>query len=537
MPPAENTQADKTLAEYLSVVRRYAWIILIMVVVAPTTAYLVSSQRPEVFSASSDVLLSRQDLGSALTGVPSATAYADPDRLSRTQAALARTPDVARRAIEGAGITGMFPYELLSSSTVSPQENADLLRFTVLDGTPSVASRLANAYAEAFTEYKLEMDTTSLALAGDELEDRLAELRDEGATDTQVYRDLVGQAQSLRTIELLQARASVVREATSANKVAPSPKRNALLGGLLGILLGLGFAFLWNALDRRVRTQGEVERMLGIPLLARLPRPGRQLRRPDRLAMLDEPAEASAEAVRRLRTNLELANLDGNAKVIMVTSASPGEGKSTTIANLAVALARSGRSVALVELDLRRPALASFFRLGSRAGVTDVILGRIKLRDALVPVPLSALGPKAQNGAGPHATGERLFILPSGTLPANPGEFVGTQSVARLLEELRRDHDFVLVDAPPLLSVVDAMTLSTRVDAVFAVVRLGVANRPMLEDLGRGLDSSPATKLGFVLTGTDDRKVYGTSAYAYHARGVDIPQAPTPLPRATSSRR
>ncbi|MBA3348415.1 MAG: AAA family ATPase [Actinobacteria bacterium] len=349
-----------------------------------------------------------------------------------------------------------------------------------------------------------------------------------------MYRDLLGQAQNLRTIELLQARAAVVREATFANQVAPAPKRNAVLGGLLGLLLGLGLAFLWNALDRRIRTQGEVERMLGIPLLARLPAPGRALRRGDRLAMLHEPSDVSAEAVRRLRTNFELANLDGDARVIMVTSAGPDEGKSTTIANLAVALARSGRSVALVELDLRRPALAAFFRLGGRPGLTDVALRRIKLEDALVPVQLSPLGAISRNGRNVGTSDEGLHVLPSGLLPADPGEFVGTQAVARLLDELRRDHDFVLVDAPPLLAVVDAMTLSTRVDAVFAVVRLGLVNRPMLEDLGRGLEASPAKKLGFVLTGTDDRKMYGSTSYGYHVKSAETLQAPTPLTHVKS---
>ena len=279
----------------------------------------------------------------------------------------------------------------------------------------------------------------------------------------------------------------------------------------------------------------EVEELLRLPLLGRLPKPHRRLRRVDRLAMLDEPSEASAEAVRRLRTNLELANIDGDAKVIMVTSAAEGEGKSTTLANLAVALADSGKTVALVELDLRRPTLAAFFRLKSRSGLTDVVLGRVKLKDALAAVPLS--GPSATSLNGARSPEVRLQVLPSGSsLPANPGEFVGSQAVARLLAELRSDHDLVLVDAPPMLSVVDAMTLSTRVDAVFAVVRLGVANRPMLEDLARSLERSPATKLGFVLTGSDDRKVYGSPGYGYHARNVETLQ-PTPLPRASSSGR
>ena len=151
------THPERTLADYLAVIRRYAWVIAIVVVIVPVSAYIVSSRSAKVYSASSEVLLSRQDLGAALTGVPSATAYTDPNRLAQTQASLARTPDVAERAIDEARISGMFPYELLDRSSVSTQENSDLLRFTVRDAQPSVAIRLVNAYAEAFTEYKYEL--------------------------------------------------------------------------------------------------------------------------------------------------------------------------------------------------------------------------------------------------------------------------------------------------------------------------------------------------------------------------------------------
>lgn len=536
MTPIANGHPEQTLADYLAVVRRHIWTIVIIAVVVPISAYFVSSRQSKVYSASSKVLLSRQDLGSALTGVPNANSNTDPDRFAQTQAEIARTPEVAARAIKRAGITGMFPYELLDNAAVSPETNADILRFTVTNGSPSVAVRLATAYAEAFAANKLEMDTTSLSQALKELEGRIRELRKEGATGSQVYGDLVGQAQNLRTIELLQTRATVVKRANGAAQIKPTPKRNALLGALLGIMLGVGVAFLWNALDKRVRTEEEVERILSIPLLARLPKPGRQARGADRLSMLDEPSDTFAEAVRRLRTNLELANLDGNAKVIMVTSAAPFEGKSTTIANLAVALGRSGRSVALVDLDLRRPVIATFFDLEGRPGVTDVLLGRLSLDDALVPVRLPVPLSMSLNGQAQAAGTERLHVLPCGPVPANPGEFVGTQSVAHMLQQLRRDHEFVLVDAPPLLSVGDAMTLSTRIDAMFVVVRAGVAKRPMLKDLARSLAACPASKLGFVVTGVDEHKLYGTSAYGYYTK-ANTREAPTPLRRVTSSGR
>lgn len=536
--PVDHRHTDLTLADYVAVLRRHKWVIILTTIIVPLTAYIVSAQQPRVYSASAEVLVSRQDLGDALTGIPGASSSTDADRYLRTQAALARVPEVARRAIARADVREMFPYELLERSSVAPRDNTDLLRFTVQDGDPEAARRLATAYGEAFMAYRLQSETANITKARVELNARLTELRKQGASNTDVYRDLADKAQDLRTIELLQARAVLVRPATAAGQVEPNPRQTAMLGAILGLVIGLGIAFLWNALDRRVHSSEEVERLLGLPLLARLPRPRRSPRGDERIAMLGSPTDADAEAVRRLRTNLELMNLDPQAKLIMITSSAPVEGKSTTIANLAVALARSGRDVTLVDLDLRQPAVAQLFGLRPSPGITDVTLERIELEDALVgirlPVPLSA----AVGSAGIGSAFGRLRILPAGPLPPNPGEFIGTQAVARVLEQLRRANDYVLIDAPPMLAVGDPMVISTRVDAVLTVVRLGVANRPMLRDLARSLDASPAHKLGFVLTGADPRDAYGGAGYGYYTRrGRPEKDASTSLREVGSSTR
>jgi Mrp family chromosome partitioning ATPase len=216
----------------------------------------------------------------------------------------------------------------------------------------------------------------------------------------------------------------------------------------------------------------------------------------------------------------------------MITSCVGVEGKTTTISNLAIALARAGHRVALVDLDLRKPMVGRFFGLELRPGLADVAIGRIDLERALVPVRLRTEEPiklsrgarRVSRGEEPRAGGaERdaageLFVLPAGFLPASPGELVGTQAVAGILARLHEEMDFVLVDAPPLLTVSDAATLSTRVDAVLVVVRLGLVNRPMLRDLARNLEASPAPKLGFILTGSDGVETYGAGTYAYRSR-------------------
>ena len=528
MGQGEHAGGQRTLADYIAVIRRRKRVALIPVVLVTLVAFGYAYQQPKLYGTSSEVLLSRDNLGSALSGRTSADVYTDADRFAETQAALARVPEVARRAVERANVTGFSPEALLLSSTVRPRGNADLLRFTVTTTDPQRAAALATAYAEAFSQYRLELDTASLASARADLVKSLSALRNQGAADSALYRELARKAQELRTMELLQTKPRVVKTADEGNQVAPDPKRNAMLGLAVGLLLGLAAAFLWEALDKRVRDEDEIQHTLGIPLLARLPAP-RQQSRKSQLAMLEGPSDAEAEAVRRLRSNIEFANLDANAKVIMVTSAIGGEGKSMTIANLAVALARSGRRVVLVDLDLRRPAVGSLFGFGYRPGLTDVAIDRVDLESALIPVPLAAQEPipLASRGVGRGTSGtqatpsksdapeEGLWILPAGFLPASPGELVGTQAVANILEKLREQVDFVLVDAPPLLVVSDGMTLTSRVDALFVVTRLGMVDRTMLRELARQLDTSQARKLGFVLTGADATELYGLGAYQY----------------------
>jgi Mrp family chromosome partitioning ATPase len=530
MTATDHPSRQRTLADYLGVVRRRKWVAIVPLLIVPIVAYVYSSGQAATYAASSEVLLSRQDLGSSLSGVTNADIFTDADRFATTQASLARVPEVARRAVKLSGVDGITPGALLASSSVTPQGNADLLGFTVRGGDPDTAARLATAYARAFTSYRVELDTAALSGARKDLERNLAQLRSEGSTDTSLYRALAQKVQELRTMELLQTRAEVVKTADGGVQVAPTPRRNAVFGAALGLLLGLAAVFLWDALDRRVRDEDEIQRTLDMPLLARIPVP-----RGTRLAMLDDPGDADAEAVRRLRTSLEFANLDVNAKVIMITSCVGTEGKTTTISNLAVALARAGHRVALVDLDLRKPMIGRFFGLELRPGLADAAIERIELERALVPVALGAAEPirfarstrrlptTDETLPAARVQGEgQLFILPAGFLPASPGELVGTHAVAGILAKLREQMDFVLVDAPPMLTVSDAATLSTRVDAIAVVVRLGLVNRPMLRDLARELEASPAPKLGFILTGAGVTEPYGVGAYGTRGK----PQAP-----------
>jgi receptor protein-tyrosine kinase len=502
--PAPEKERRATLRDYLDVIRRRKWIALVAVLIVPATATIFSLQQQPKYRAHAQVLLSRQNLANALTGTVDPSVYLEADRVAQTQADLARVPDVARRTLDAAGVA-LSPLELLQESTVTTEQNADLLDFAVTDPDPARAVRLATNYAKAFVSYRQELDTASLQRAREDVQRKIKDL---GTTSGSLYQGLVEKDEQLATMEALQtSNASLVEPAGRAVKVEPRPLRNGVLGIVLGLMLGVGLAFLIEAFDTRVRGAQEISEQLGLPVLARLPEPSRRLRREDELVMLADSGSPGAEAFRMLRTNLEFVRLNNRAKTIMVTSAVEREGKSTTIANLAVALAHAGQRVILVDVDLRRPYVHNFFSLGDHPGLTQVALGHASLREALAEVP-TLIGDSASTPSRNCSTGS-LRVLRAGPVPPNPGEFTESQTFEAVLGCLRESADIVLLDAPPALMVGDALALSKHVDAILVVTRAEVVRRHMLTELRRVLDASPAWPLGFVLTAAGGEETYG----------------------------
>jgi Mrp family chromosome partitioning ATPase len=536
----EAAQRDQgaTLRDYLRVVRRRKWIILQAVVLVPAAAVAFSLHQQKLYRASADVLLNQQNLGTQLNGITDPTVYQQADRKAQTQADLARGPDVARQALVAAGFRGRSTEDLLSHSSVTAKQNADLLHFSVTDRSPVVAARLANEYGKAYIRYRANLDTSTLLQAKRDVNARLGELRPGSAA----YEALVEKGNTVDTMIALASKPAVlVDPAGGASQVQPRPVRNGILGGVLGIVLGVALAFLWEALDTRVRSAEEVAERLGLPLLARLPEPPRKLRSQNQLAMLVEPNGVGGEAFRTLRTNLDFVALNHAPRTIMVTSAIQAEGKSTTVANLAVASARTGRDVVLVDLDLRRPYVHRFFPFEGRPGLTEVALGYADLDDAILNVafggltadapsrrrPAGFLGTASPTGNGNGGNGRRkveviLDAISAGPVPPNGGDFIASEALGEILARLRERYDLVLIDAPPLLRVGDGIALSARVDAMIVVTRLNILRRPMLNELRRVLHTLPAQQLGFVVTGAhlDDGYTYGYGGYYNYERGA-----------------
>jgi len=523
-----------TLTDYWAIVRRRAWAVALPLIFAPAAAVLFSSMQSPLYSASSSVLINRENIVNLVTGT--SPGFDDPERIMQTQANLARSPELIGRVVQASGVPQITVGALLGESSVSARANADVLDFAVKNANPSAAKRLATAYAIQYTKFRIERDTAALSQALDRVRLRVSNLRakgiDPGSSQFTPLLNLQSQIETAMTLQT--SNTSVLQQADSATKVRPRTRRNGILGIFLGGVLGLGLAFLAEALDKRVRSQREIDAAVALPLLGRIPKPNRRLQKADEIVMLTEPRSIAAEPIRKLRTNLEFVNLDRNIRTILFTSSVQREGKSTTVANLAVALARAGRRVALVDLDLRRPYLNRFFRLPPSPGITDVALGRWELSAALSQVPIPAAeaegvrgNPRSASVRSSPTNGNRrldafLALLPAGRMPPDAGEFVGTPAVGQIIHSLSEQFDYVLIDAPPLLAVGDAMTLSASVDAMIVLVRLNVAHRGMLHELARLLDACPAEKLGYVLAGAELGESYGYGYdYEYERREAE----------------
>ncbi len=303
---------------------------------------------------------------------------------------------------------------------------------------------------------------------------------------------LAGQLDGLRlSLDLTETGgAQVVSDATVArHPISPKPARNLAASVLVGLILGISLAFVVDHHDDRIRGRAELDQVApSLPVLGSIPamvrRRGRRRMRPG-LASADSP---SSEAYGSLGSAVQFACLDRSIKILQVTSPSIGEGKTTTVANVAASLARASRRVIAVDYDLRRPRLASVLGFENEVGFTSVLQGSVTLADALHGAPGEPL----------------LAVLPSGPVPSNPSELLSLQRTAAILTALAAESDFVLVDGPPLTAVSDGIVVAGMVDAVVLVVRAGSTTKRDLAGAMRLLEQVDAPVIGWVLNRCDE---------------------------------
>jgi polysaccharide biosynthesis transport protein len=487
------SEDESVLRDRLGLLSRQKWIVLLAVIAVPLVAWATSRGQQRLYQASAKVLVNEQNPTAAALNLTTGVA-SPPDRYAATQATLARVGTVAQMAMRAAKVPNHTAAGLLANSSVSGDPNVDLLTFSVTDPVPVVAEKLANAYATQFTVYRRSLDNAALSAAIADVRRKLKAIVASGDRGSPLFLRLEANDRNLEALATLQATGSsavVVGKASNASQVQPKTRRNVILGVLVGLALGIGLAFLRDSLDNRVHSLDELMARLALPLLGQVPKPDRRLAQTQQLATLTEPTGSTTEAFRTLKTNLEIAQLQHPAGSIAITSTTHGVGKSTTAANLAVILARSGRHVILLDLDLRHPSIERFFGLGDRPGLTSVATG-VNLVDALSVVDVHSERPRVNAG--------RLEVLTVGPPPPDPGEFLLSSFVREALAALAARCDVLLIDTPPVLAVGDAMTIATRTDALILVTGVNQVRRSTLAETRRALEASPTPTLGFIAT-------------------------------------
>jgi capsular exopolysaccharide synthesis family protein len=340
-------------------------------------------------------------------------------------------------------------------------------------------------------------------------ETRIGKLQLDASLYNDTYRYLMTQLQSAQLESATIAPyITVVEFATVASRIGITTRQRVVVGLLVGLFLGLVIAFFLEYLDQTIKTAGDVERALRIPVLGLIPYDPRGSRHvyggPRRgLALITSaaPDDPTSEAYRVLRTNVTFVSAEQRAlQAICITSAGPGEGKSTTAANLAITLAQQGSHTLLVDADLRRPHVHRAFNLVQEPGLTDVLIGNSTAREAIRPNVIKGLD-----------------ILPGGALPPNPSELLGSEAMHRLLDELRGQYDTVVFDTPPALAVTDATVLGTTADAVILVIRVGETDEAAAQRAFEAFRRVQARVAGAVLNGVEKTR----DRYYYYYYGKD----------------
>ncbi|MEO0932909.1 MAG: polysaccharide biosynthesis tyrosine autokinase, partial [Cyanobacteria bacterium J06641_2] len=312
------------------------------------------------------------------------------------------------------------------------------------------------------------------------------------------YQQLLKQLQEAQVVEKQNVgNARVIASALVPDKpISPKVPLNLALGGFLGILLGVGTALVLEAMDKSLKTLDEAKKLLGFPLLGTIPIADEKDKEGQELPVLNNPYSPASTAFEILQTNLGFTMSDKALKVIVVSSSIPSEGKSFVSANLAVAMAQLGKRVLLIDADMRRPRQQNIWDLPNMIGLSNVLVGQAALQSSVAEALVT------------------LDVLTAGKIPPNPLALLESQSMANLVKDASNEYDFVIIDAPPLTAVADALNIGKLADGMLLVVRPGVANTGSVSAAKSLLEQSGQRVLGMVVNGVTADNSYG--GYYYH---------------------
>jgi len=523
------------IRRYLRILRRWWWLLLAATVIAAGSSYFATRSAPRVYSSRARIMVGE----SVKSRNPDWVDITIAQQLAMTYVELVTTRPILQEVVDTLGLQSS-PDALRGMISVKLVQGTQILDITVIDTDPVRAAAIANAVGEVMEQQPLVGGASEAQIRSDALEE-LRDLKDRidfAKLEVQNLDAAILEEDSARAIAELQNRrdlrqqqitqwqatyaqlyaaytgseANIVTVVEQAEPnyvpVGPQVTTNVALAGAIGAMLAVGAILLLEYLDDTVKTGEEMASLAETTFLGIIPRVrGDSKEAADRLLTLHQPRSTFSECFRVLRTNLQFSSFDRPLRTILVTSPQPTEGKSTTAANLAVVLAQAGRRVILVDSDLRRPILHRMFDYPNDWGLTNILFsGDRRGTDGFMPTKV-----------------ENLLFIPSGPLPPNPSEILGSQRMEALIERLKEMADVIVFDSPPLLTVTDANVLATKVDGVLLVADSGTTRREGIKKAVEALNQVGAHILGTTLnrvsTRSDGYYYYYYSRYYSDERG------------------
>jgi succinoglycan biosynthesis transport protein ExoP len=484
------------LERTLRALRRRSPLILLCVVLAAGAAYGFSKRQTEKYTATASLVFSNNPLSQQIAGLsPSGSSSSSVLAQEDDNLELVKGGDMASKTASLLG-RGLTAQKVADDLSIAGAGESGVIDVTATATSPAIAAAIANTYTSQFLKEQQSANhqyfESALALVNKQLMAIPPRQRFSAAATA-----LQNRAQTLRLLnELKYGNVQVAQEALPPTSPSlPKTSRNTLIGGVLGLLIGLGLAFLLERLDRRIKGPEDLEAIYRLPMLGVVPESAALARSGGQDGVALPPAEA--EAFSLIRAHLRFFNVDRDVRTVVIASPTQGDGKSTIARHLAEAAARSGSRVLLLEVDLRHPTLAQQLGIQPGPGLADVLIGVVSMDEATQPVAV-----RVPPGEG--AEGRTLDVLAAGAiLPPNPAELLESRAMGVVLERVKSVYNLVVIDTPPLTAVSDAFPLLTKVDGVVVVGRVGHSRRDAAERLQRVLAGSGAPLLGVIASGSN----------------------------------
>ena len=488
---------------FKAAVRRSLLIIVGLIVLGIVAVNVFKQLQGPQYDASARVLISTTPLSSIITGTQ--PSFVDPARVQTTAVGIAGSPEVYALAAEDTDEEFGDAGDLEAATAVVAEPNSDLIVFTSSDEDPDTAVGMVNAVGAGYVQFRDQLGGDQIKSAVESLRSSIGSLP---ADSTDRAEQLEQQLQRLLVLQENSGDAQLIEEADDASQSSPAPLRDSLVGLSIGLVIALLVVGLREVIDTTVRTESDVEDLLSTQVLASV----RSLPRRTRMVTYGRHQAMFADAYALLAAQLVQNGTHEKSTVLAVTSSVSREGKTTTAANLAVAIARRGTNVVLADFDFRKPALSEVFGLPKdAAGAIQVMEGKTSLDSALWSASLEGSRPRvSQNGSEPDAVDPQ--VNGEGALERSPGSLhlLTAGGVTRsapqqsrldaLIGELEAGADVVILDTPPALLTVEVAELSKLIDMVVVVVRQGRVSQRNLRMLGRQARTWPAEMAGAVMT-------------------------------------